>query len=416
MHNHIKSRPLPVVFFTLFVNALGFSILIPIIPLLLADPQSPFYLLTNGLTLQTGYIILGFLTGIFAIMQFFATPILGQLSDKYGRKPLLLFSLFGTFVAYVVFAIAIYLRNIPLLFISRAFDGITGGNISVAQAAIADITTPEKRARNFGLIGAAFGLGFILGPYLGGKLSDPTLVSWFNATTPFWVAALLSLLNVLFVEFFFEETHQHMRTDLVINWSKSLLNIMHAYTFKNMRVVFLSVFLFYSAFTFFTTFFSVYLIHRFQFSQGNIGDFFAYVGLWSVFAQAVIIRRVHGKFGEASILRVTLFASGFSVLLYLFPTIWWQMIFIVPFFSIFSGLSTVGLTSLISRSTDPSQQGEILGISASIQALAQGIPPILAGFIAASLSPESPIIIAIVTFIAAGIVFMFYHPRKPTIA
>jgi DHA1 family tetracycline resistance protein-like MFS transporter len=136
--------PIPVVFFTILLNALGFGILIPIIPLLLADPKSQYFMLPHSFSLGQGYIIFGFLVAIYPLMQFMATPILGQLSDKFGRKKILAISLAGTFISYILFAIGILLKNIPLLFISRAFDGITGGNISVAQAVVADVTPPQK--------------------------------------------------------------------------------------------------------------------------------------------------------------------------------------------------------------------------------------------------------------------------------
>src|SRR5258708_23139481 len=165
MIKNIRSNPLPVVIFTVFLDLVGFGILIPVIPQLLANPHSEFYLLPANLRPSQGYIMLGFLVAIFPFMQFIATPILGQLSDKYGRKKILAFSLVGTCLSYLIFGFGIFARNIPLLFLSRAFDGVTGGNISVAQAAIADVTTKEDRTKSFGLIGAAFGIGFIIGPY-----------------------------------------------------------------------------------------------------------------------------------------------------------------------------------------------------------------------------------------------------------
>jgi MFS transporter, DHA1 family, tetracycline resistance protein len=411
------NKPLPVIFFTLFVNALGFGILIPIIPLLLANPHSEFYLLPPGFTVNQGYIMLGFLTAIFPLMQFFATPILGQLSDKYGRKHLLVFSLFGTFISYLLFAVAIIMRNIPLLFISRGFDGITGGNISVAQAAVADITTPENRVKNFGLIGASFGLGFVLGPYLGGKLSDPTILPFFNAATPFWFAAILSLLNALFVMFFFQETHQHKNIELVINWGKSVMNIVHAYSMKKLRVLFLSFFLFQAGFAFFTTFFSIFLINRFNFTQGHIGDFFSYVGIWMAVTQIFVTRMIGKRFPEYRVLQVSLLGAGVVVLSFFLPTIWWQLLVIVPFFAVFLGLSMANTAALVSRSVDASIQGEVLGINASIQALAQAIPAILSGFIAASVTPESPIMVAAITVLLAGFIFiLFYKPVKSVAA
>ncbi|MGZ4893714.1 MAG: MFS transporter, partial [Halobacteriota archaeon] len=194
-----SGHPLFVILSIVFLDLVGVGILIPIVPVLLAGPSSPYYILPAGYTVQQGYILLGWLVAIYPLFQFLAAPILGQLSDKYGRKKVLGVSLAGTSVSYVVFAIGIITQNLPLLFVARAFDGITGGNIPVAQAVVADITPPRERAKNFGLIGAAFGLGFIIGPYIGGKLSDPSVVSWFNAAVPFWFAAILAVVNIVLV-------------------------------------------------------------------------------------------------------------------------------------------------------------------------------------------------------------------------
>lgn len=410
----MQKYPLWVVFFTVFVDMLGYGILLPIIPLLLADPHSPDYLLPGGVSIKQGYILLGFLTAAFPLGQFLATPILGQLSDKFGRRRLLAFSLAGTCLSYIIFAIGIITKNIPLLFVARAFDGITGGNISVAQAAVADVTTPQTRAKNFGLIGAAFGLGFIIGPFVGGKLSDPSVVSWFSASTPFWFAALLSFLNVMSVLLFFPETLKTFRDHLKIDWIRSVQNIGHAYTMKKLRVIFLTSFLFNSGFTFFNTFFSVYLINKFHYTQGNLGDFFSYIGIWVVVTQALVTRKLSHMFPEYKIIRITLMGLGITTLLYFLPTHWWQNLFIVPIFAVCIGLTIANMTALVSRSADASVQGEVLGISSSVQALAQSIPPILSGFIASSLTPETPIFVSSMVVTVGGFIFLFfYEPHLP---
>lgn len=411
MVKKVLNQPLPVIFFTIFLDLIGFGILIPIIPLLLANPASSFYLLPSGFSPKDGYILLGYLLAVFPFMQFLATPILGQLSDRYGRKKLLAISLFGTCISYILFAIGIMEKNIPLLFLARSLDGITGGNISVAQAAIADITTPEHRSRNFGLIGAAFGLGFILGPYIGGKLSDPTVVSWFSATTPFWFAAGLCFLNVLSVLFFFPETLKHPARELVVTWNKSITNIMKAFKLPGIRSLFTSIFLFQGGFAFFTTFFSVFLINKFHYSQGNIGDFFSYVGIWVAVSQAMVTRQLSKHFSEYSIVRVSLFALPILILLYFVPTAWWGLLFIVPFFALFIGLSQANTTALVSRSAPAQIQGEVLGINASVMALAQSVPPVLSGYIAASLTPESPIVVAAIVVFASAFVYLFFYKR-----
>ena len=198
----MRRSPLLAVFFTVFIDLLGFGILIPVFPLLIS-PGSPFKVTPDSWSFTEGLIMLGWLQATFPLATFFAAPILGQLSDRFGRRPILALSIFGTAVGYALFALGINAASIPLLFVARALDGFTGGNIAVAQAAIGDISDDSNRARNFGLIGAAFGLGFIIGPYLGGKLSSPNVSfyglfhtpHWFGATTPFWFASILSLLN-----------------------------------------------------------------------------------------------------------------------------------------------------------------------------------------------------------------------------
>lgn len=409
-------NPLFVIFITVFIDLVGFGILIPVIPLLLGDPTSKFYLSTPGANPQeqfkNGLIILGFLTAAFPLAQFFATPILGQLSDKYGRKKLLFISLAGTCISYMIFALGIITKNIPLLFASRIFDGITGGNIAVAQAAIADITTPENRAKNFGLIGAAFGLGFVLGPYIGGKLSDSNVVSWFDATTPFWFAAILSALNLVSIYFFFPETLKNKMNDKKIEWTKSVHNIIKAARSHN-APAFLTNFIFNAGFTFFTTFASVYFFNKFHMNQGNVGDLFAYVGIWIAISQAVVTPILAKRLKEFQVLKFSLFMTALGILLIFLSNEVWQLLLIMPILSIGNGLTFANIAGLISRTADDDIQGEVLGINFSVQALGQAIPPILSGYIAASLAPESPLLVGAIVGVLAGIVFnIFYFKYK----
>ncbi len=408
----MNNKVLFAVVFTIFIDLLGLGILIPVIPQLLANPASPFYLLDAGVSIKTGYIILGFLTAIFPFMQFFATPLLGELSDRFGRKPVLAISLFGTCISYILFAIGIITKNLPLLFVSRAFDGITGGNIAVAQAAIADVSTPENRAKNFGLMGAAFGIGFILGPYIGGKLSDPNLISWFNAATPFWFAAILSFVNVLSVLFLLPETNKHKTSVTNLHIGKSVKNIIRAFTLPGLRTIFATMFLFQGGFTFFTTFFGIFLITKFGFDQGSIGNYFAYVGIWIAFSQAVVTRKINSMFNEWQILRFSLFGTGLFILAQFLPATWVGLLFIVPFFAMFNGLSQSNLSATVSRSVGPEIQGEILGVSASVMALAQTFPPIISGYLAASIGARFPIFVSGIAIIFAGLIFVLYYKRN----
>jgi DHA1 family tetracycline resistance protein-like MFS transporter len=386
-------HPLVVVFLTVFIDLIGFGILIPVIPQLLTVPNSPFFLLPNGWKITQGEVLLGFLTASFPLAQFFATPILGQLSDKFGRKPILAISLAGTSLSYVIFAIGIITKNIPLLFAARIFDGITGGNIAVAQAAIADISTPQNRAKNFGLIGAAFGLGFVLGPYLGGKLSDHNFVSWFDATTPFWFAAILAAINVVSVLTVFPETHKTKNSEKQIQWTKSVYNIIHAFTFKSVLPLFITFFVFNAGFTFFTTFGSAFFQNPkgLNFTPGNVGDLYAYIGICIALTQIVITRLIAKKLKEYQVLYFSMFLTGISLAFIVLSNQWWHLLLIMPIMAVGNGLTFANITGLVSRSVDHKIQGEILGINSSVQALAQAIPAILSGFIAAYFSEDNPL-------------------------
>lgn len=390
-----------IVFAIVLVDMLGVGILIPVIPLLLTDPSYPYYL---ALPLSQGFIVLGLLSAIYPFGQFIATPILGQLSDRYGRKPVLAFSIAGTAASYVVFALGIITKNIPLLFISRALDGITGGNVSVAQATIADTTAPEDRAKSFGIIGAAFGIGFIIGPFLGGKLSDPSILSWFNATTPFWFAALLSLFNMIAVMSFLKESLTHPRNQ-PLTPGQSLRDIQAAFSDRRMHGLFGTAFLFTSGFTFFTTFFGVYLIAKFHFMQGQIGDLFAFIGICIAVTQALVVGFAAKRWSAQKILLFSFLGLTLTFTSFFFAHAPWLMYVITIPNAMFIGLIMANLTGLISRSVGPERQGEILGINSSVQALAQSIPPVIAGFVAL-LSPGLPLLVAAATMLLAAGLFL----------
>lgn len=421
----LEGKVLPIVLFTIFMDLVGVGLLVPVIPQLLANPHSGFYLLPAGWTYQGGLILLGFLFAIYPFMQFLSTPILGQLSDKFGRKKVLAICLAGTILGYVLFAIGILTRNIPLMFFSRALDGVTGGNLSVAQAAVADVTPPEKRTRNFGLIGAMFGLGFVLGPYIGGKLATGHVVllhvgnlkllttpSWFNAATPFWFAAILSTLNLFIVLTSFPETLKHVQKGLRLEWNKSIKNIITAATSPGLRTVFPTIFLFWAGFTFFTTFFGVYVTDKLHFSANNLGDYFAYIGLWVAFTQAAITPILAKHFANWKIVRLSTLGLSLALLLNFIPNNTTQLLLLTPPIMIFVGLMIANSTALVSRSAGPAIQGEVLGIMASVQALAQAIPAALTGYLG-GINRNVPIIAASITLALGGLLFMvLYHPSE----
>lgn len=413
--SNAEKRALPIVALTLFLDVLGVGILIPVLPQLIYHMFEP-----AGYSFSTSLILLGWLTAIFPLMQFLATPILGQLSDRYGRRPVLAFSLLGTVIGYVLFALAIVTKNIPLLFAARALDGITGGNISVARAVIADITPPERRARNFGMIGAIFGIGFVFGPYIGARLASPgvdffnlfTSPGWFGPATPFWFTAGLGIVNITLLLLLLPETHRHINKQTKLVWNKSLDNIRRAALDKRLRVIFSAEFLFWGGFTFFTTFFQILLIEKLGFKTNNIGDFFAYLGVCIAISQGVLVPFLSKRFLPHNIIRVAMFGMSLALLGQVLPENTAQLLLIAPFIALFNGQFMANTSALVSLTAGPKRQGEVLGIEASVQALAQAIPAVIGGYVA-TMGVNVPVLVAAALVFAGAVVFnVFYRIPK----
>ena len=373
-----KKSPLLTIFLTVFIDLLGVGIIIPVIAAILLYPSHS--MLPMEMDIQTRTIILGFLIASYPLAQFFGAPMLGALSDRYGRRKLLVISLIGTFIGYLLFAIAILNENIYLLFASRLLDGFSGGNISIVLSSISDFSDEKSKAKNFGMVGAAFGLGFILGPYIGGKLADPMIVSWFNTATPFWFAALLTALNLLFVFIAFPETLREKRNTAVSLFT-GMQNIKKAFYLKHLRIIFFVVFLLTLGFNFFTQFFQVFLINKFHYKISEIADVFAFIGIWIVLAQGALQRPLSKKYAPIKIIKISAIMLGITLPLLLLPTEPKYIFFILPFIAMFQGLTQPNITSIVSSQAHKDTQGQILGINQSIQSLGMAIPPIVASYI-----------------------------------
>ncbi|MGQ0827167.1 MAG: MFS transporter [Bacteroidota bacterium] len=403
-----NKSPLLTIFLTVFIDMLGVGIVIPVIGPLLLDPSHS--MLPMDMNPHTRTILLGFLIASFPLAQFFGAPMLGALSDRHGRKKILTASLFGTLVGYMLFAIAILQQNIYLLFASRILDGFTGGNISIVLSSISDVSDERSKAKNFGMVGAAFGLGFILGPYIGGKLADHTLVSWFNTATPFWFATILTALNLLFVFIAFPETLKEKR-HTAISVFTGIRNIGRAFQLTHLRTIFFVVFLITLGFNFFTQFFQVFLINKFNYSISQIADIFAYIGIWIVFAQGGLQRPISKKYLPLNILQISAVLLGIALPMLLLPSEPMYIFFVLPFIAIFQGLTQPNITSVVSSQAGKDEQGQILGINQSIQSLGMAIPPIIASYIN-SININLPIITASFSIITGWIVLIVFFKKK----
>jgi MFS transporter, DHA1 family, tetracycline resistance protein len=400
--------PLFPVLLTMFIDMVGVGVAIPVLATALLDPSVG---LAPGASHDMRNILYGLLVAIFPLAQFFGAPILGAMSDRHGRRGLLMLSIFGTMLSYVLFAVGLMLQNITLLFASRALAGFSGGNLSIANSVIADVSDPTSRARNFGLIGMAFGLGFILGPFLGGKLSDPGVASWFTFATPFWFAAFLSMLNVFSVWKFLPETLKTRRSS-AIDALTGLRNIRKALSLGSLRTVLLVIFIWTLGINFFFQFYQVFLIGKFHFDQGDIGNLFGFIGICIALVQGILTRPLSKHFAPDRILRVTLLGLAASIPLLLIPDKVWSLYLFNGLIAVWNGLTFPNVTALVSNMAGKESQGEALGISQSVQSLGTIVPPLLGGFLA-NISISLPLIVGSASVFLAWLVFMIAFKALP---
>lgn len=356
------TKPLIIIFATIFIDLVGFGVAIPVLPDYAKNEfgASPF--------------VIGWLLASYSIMQFFSTPFLGQLSDRYGRRPILFISILGTSIAALTTGLA---TTLPVLFFGRIFDGATGGNISTAQAYIADVTTRENRAKGMGLVGAAFGLGFIFGPAIGGILSK------YGNHVPFYFAGAMALCNATALYFFLPEPIRDRARAEYSRRRNRFAELFDSLQDKRFSVLTIIYFLIVVGFSIMTTSFALYTMERFNYDAEQNGYLFAYIGILAVILQGGIFGRLAKKFGEARLavagcvlLAVSLFAVPFVS-----PAFGGLagLLVGIAFFSLGNSLASPALTSLASKNASDAEQGKALGILQSGASLARAIGPVIAG-------------------------------------
>jgi MFS transporter, DHA1 family, tetracycline resistance protein len=357
----MNRSPLLVIFITVFIDLIGFGIVIPVLP---------FYV--EGSNFNASPRMVGLLFASYSIMQLLFTPVLGRLSDKYGRRPILLISLLGTAAGFLILGLA---TTLWMLFLGRIIDGISGGNISTAQAYIADVTTPENRAKGMGMIGAAFGLGFIFGPAIGGILSR-----W-GIEVPFLFAAGLALANATLLYFTLPETvtkdHPARSSAATGRWTQ----LFEALKQQRLAFVLAIYFLFIVAFSIMTSSFALFTMFRFGYDAHDTGWLFGYVGVIGALIQGGLIGRLVKRFGELQL--VIAGALLFTTSLFVIPLTGPQtglltLLLVGALFAVGNALSTPSLMSLASKSVGRGEQGGVLGVTQSVASLARAVGPLIA--------------------------------------
>lgn len=393
---------LKILFAVIVAEVISFGVVIPIVPLLFTEPSSKFFIL-EGFSRQIGYIILGLTIGLYPLGQFISTPLLGELSDVYGRKRIIQLSILGTVISSAVFALGVMKGSFIVLFVSRFFNGLTGGLISVAQATIADVTDKADKSKNFGILGVAFGVGFMMGPFLGGVLSTD-MFALLGITTPFWFAAAVSGLSGLFVTLTLHETSP-MKKDS-INWRKPFSQLKKGLRIPGIRDLLAANFFYFSGFAFFTTFIPVFLVERFGFSQLSTGNFFFYIGVMAIIGQGFLVPRVFDRFPEEKVMPITFFLTGLFILLQPFSPNLTVFLALATLFSLNNSLTNVSLNSLVSNASPTEDQGLALGTNQSLRALGNAFPSMLSGVAAAAFMSSAPLIISGFILMTAASVYV----------
>ncbi|MGE3310983.1 MAG: TCR/Tet family MFS transporter [Limisphaerales bacterium] len=359
---------------TLFLDILGIGLIIPILPRLVEE-------LLGG-DVASASLRVGWLAALYSLMQFLFAPMLGSLSDRFGRRPVILASLLGSGLDYILLAFA---PNLAWFFVGRIISGITGANITAASAYIADVSPPEKRAANFGMIGAAFGLGFIAGPALGGVLGDVGL------RVPFMVAAGLTLVNWIYGVFVLPESLAPANRG-TFSWSRanpvgSLLALRRFPLVLGLAGTF---FLLNVAQYGLHSTWVLYTGYRYDWSPRQVGASLAVVGLMAAIVQGGLTRRIIPRLGERRALTLGLLISALGMIGYGLATEGW-MIYVILVFASFGGIAGPAAQGLVSRGTPDNQQGAVQGALASVGSVAGVVaPPVATGLFGWFIGPGAP--------------------------
>jgi DHA1 family tetracycline resistance protein-like MFS transporter len=358
-----KDKRLIPIFIVVFVDILGFSIILPLMP---------YYTTHFG----ASAVLTGALIASYSICQFLASPFLGNWSDQFGRKPVLLYSQIGSCLGFILMGVATHLPQ-PLLWIlvARIIDGISGGNLTVAQAYISDITKPEERARVLGMtIGVSFGLGFLIGPMFGGFLSQ------FGYDVPAYAAAVLSFLSIMATTFLLPETpHQpdeSRATGLAVY--KRVFEYLNVAELRGLLLVFFFMSL---PFALYVQMFGLFADRQLHFTAAQAGYFLGFVGFMGIIWQGGVIGPMVKRFGDHRAMLIGLITSAIGLYYLALVDVWWKLPIVAVLFSFGHSIGRPTLTSLITQAAPPQRRGGVLGTTTSLESMGRIIAPLIGGVV-----------------------------------
>ena len=406
MKKNKNQAALGFIFITMLIDVIGWGIIIPVIPGLIEE-------LIQG-DISEAAKVGGWITFAYAITQFVFAPLIGNLSDQYGRRPIILISLLGFTLDYILLALA---PSITWLFIGRIIAGITGASITTASAYIADISTIENRAKNFGMIGAAFGLGFIIGPVIGGLLGQ------YGARVPFYAAAALCFLNFLYGYFILPESlPKEKRSVLNLKKANPIGSFLHLKKYPKLIGLASSMFLLYVASHAIQSNWSFFTIYKFNWDEKMVGISLGVIGLLVALVQGVLIRWVNPWLGNEKSIYAGFFLYSLGMLLFTFANQSWMMfIFLIPY--CLGGIAGPALQAVISIQVPETEQGKIQGTLTSLMSASAIVgPPLMTGIFYYFTKEQTPFEFAGAPFLLASILMTisalmaYYSFRKDSLS
>ena len=390
MRKNKKQAALGFIFITMLIDVIGWGIIIPVLPGLIEE-------LIKG-DISEAAKIGGWLTFAYAITQFVFAPLVGNLSDQFGRRPIILISLFAFTLDYILLAFA---PTITWLFIGRIIAGVTGASITTASAYIADISTPENRAKNFGMIGAAFGLGFIIGPVIGGLLGQ------FGSRVPFYATAILCFINFLYGYFILPESlTQENRRTFEFKRANPIGSFLNLKRYPTLIGLILSMFILYVASHAIQSNWSFFTMYKFNWDVDMVGYSLGMIGLCVAIVQGVLIRWINPRLGNEKSIYLGFFLYSLGMLLFAFATDSWMMfVFLIPY--CLGGIAGPALQAVISNQVPNTEQGEIQGTLTSLMSASAIVgPPIMTGIFYYYTNENAPFEFAGAPFLLGGILMV----------
>jgi len=354
-------KRLLIIFLIQFTEILGFSSVMPIIPFL-------------GLSLGLDPFQIGLIISIFSICQLFASPVTGKLSDRYGRKPLLLFSQTSTLIGFVLLGLA---SNVWILVAARLVDGLLGSNMTVSQAYISDVTNPKQRTKTYGYSSAVFGAGLIFGPVIGGLLST------INFSLPFFFAAGVSLFSIILVLLFLPESLSKKENKVDFKFGDIFPTKEGKIFFKTPKIrgILILYFVYSLGFFLFITTFGLFSEKQLNVGVQEVSFFMAWIGVLRVIFQSVLINPILKKVSENKTLGIGIFAMVFTMGFLIFSNTYWIVYIPISFLAFGTGVTRPILTSKLTKAVKREETGSLLGVNNALTSLAQIISPILGGII-----------------------------------